>query len=183
MQLGCNVSASVFVFYTHTSTHWKRCKASSVEGVCNNNCLLAGASCNVDEQPGNSACGFKKPDSPHAYLLGTEHTQSVNTSSRLILLNTTISIIYRPYCVCSFYNPSIHQTYRNPRLSLLCLWWLSFIFKMMNYFWKFSLTPFRTRDIYKKINKSIDFYVTIYFMARKMHGNHSEQLLLFNVLE
>lgn len=144
MQLGCNVSASVFVFYTHTSTHWKRCKASSIEGVCNNNCaswlvLPAMWTNSLAILP----VGLKNHILHMHTCWAAEHTQSDKTSSRLILLNTTMSIIYRPYCVCIFYNPSIHQTYRNPRLSLLCLWWLSLIFKVMNYFWKFSLTPFR----------------------------------------
>lgn len=151
MQLGCSVSASVFVFYTHTSTHWKRCKASSIEGVCNNNCaswlvLPAMWTNSLAILP----VGLKNQILHMHTCWAAEHTQSDNTSLRIILLNSTISIIYRPYCVCIFYNPSIHQTHRNPQLSLLCLWWLSFIFKVMNYFWKISLTPFRTRDINKK---------------------------------
>lgn len=75
IHLGCNISASVFVFsrfFTHTSTHWKRCEASNVEAVCNNSCACwAGACCNVDEQPDIAACGLKKRDSPHAYLLSS----------------------------------------------------------------------------------------------------------------
>lgn len=88
-------------FFPHASTHWKHCKASNVEGVCNNSCACwAGACCNVDEQPDISDCGFEKLDSRMHTCWAAEHPQRDNTSSRLILLNTTMSITYRPRRVC-----------------------------------------------------------------------------------